>query len=331
MCGLFGFIDPKHSLYPKQAQRLINALAHASMERGTDATGIAYTSAGQLSVFKRPLSADKMRLHPHADSVSVMGHVRMTTQGDAKFNCNNHPFTGRFGNGGPDFALAHNGVLSNDRQLALQHNLPPTAIETDSYVAVQLLEAAGALNLETIKKMAEALEGTFTLTVLDRFDDFYFVRGNNPLTIWHYPRLGLYVYASTATILKEAVSHIRYLRKMPHEEVSVAEGEILLLCADGSMERSRFTVRPFYRFHYAIWEDWSQFDDFPAKTQPNKNKQPDAVMDVLGEAVNYGYEDGDIELLLDYGYSYDEIEMMLGEPYQFRAAVQEAVYHMMLV
>ena len=63
--------------------------------RGTDATGIAYNFNDRLRIYKRPLPARKMKIHiPHGVNV-VMGHTRMTTQGNAQFNQNNHPFLGQ--------------------------------------------------------------------------------------------------------------------------------------------------------------------------------------------------------------------------------------------
>ena len=62
----------------------------------------------------------------------------MTTQGRASRNRNNHPFFGEAG--GELFALAHNGVLWNDDILRRSKHLPKTKIETDSYIAVQLIE-----------------------------------------------------------------------------------------------------------------------------------------------------------------------------------------------
>ena len=43
-------------------------------------------------------------------------------------------------------ALAHNGVLYNDKELRRKQHLPPTPIETDSYIAVQLLEQGQQLD-----------------------------------------------------------------------------------------------------------------------------------------------------------------------------------------
>lgn len=107
--------------------------------------------------------AAKLSLFLPAGTTSCMGHVRMTTQGEAKYNANNHPFPGY---AQQEFALAHNGVLHNDRELHQQHHLPKTKIGTDSYVAVQLLEASGMIDFKRLAEMAEQLEGTFTFSVL---------------------------------------------------------------------------------------------------------------------------------------------------------------------
>ena len=142
MCCLFGVYDYKGGLTAAQKRRLISALATASEARGTDATGIAYNSDGHLSVYKRPWPAHLMRFRLPENVRCVMGHTRMTTQGDEKQNCNNHPF---IGTAGIPFALAHNGIIYNDRELRQERKLPDTNIETDSYVAVQLLEQQGKL------------------------------------------------------------------------------------------------------------------------------------------------------------------------------------------
>ena len=110
MCCLFGICDYRGSLTAAQKRCLISALATASEARGTDATGIAYNSDGHLAVYKRPWPAHLMRFRLPENVRCVMGHTRMTTQGDEKQNCNNHPFVGT---AGIPFALAHNGILYN--------------------------------------------------------------------------------------------------------------------------------------------------------------------------------------------------------------------------
>ena len=82
---------------------------------------------------------------PAAPSI-IMGHTRMATQGSELVNINNHPFPGITGQ--ERFSLAHNGVLTNDKVLRKKFKLPTTKVETDSYVAVQLLEQYGQVNFD---------------------------------------------------------------------------------------------------------------------------------------------------------------------------------------
>ena len=140
MCCLFGFYDYGGTLSAKQKNRIISALAISSEIRGTDATGIAYRTGTKLCIYKRPFPARWMRFRLPAEVKAVMGHTRMTTQGSEMQNCNNHPFYGVAD--GNAFALAHNGILSNDKLLRLEKKLPASRIETDSFAIVQLLEQA---------------------------------------------------------------------------------------------------------------------------------------------------------------------------------------------
>ena len=92
MCSLFGLIDFKECLSTHTKNKILNTLARECQVRGTDATGIAYSFNDRLRIYKRPLPARKMKIHiPHGVN-AVMGHTRMTTQGNAQFNQNNHPF-----------------------------------------------------------------------------------------------------------------------------------------------------------------------------------------------------------------------------------------------
>lgn len=131
-----------------------------------------------------------------------MGHTRMTTQGNESFNQNNHPFHGY---ADKEFALAHNGVLSNDVALRKKYNLPETNIETNSYIAVQLIEKTSRLDFDSLKAMAEDVSGSFCFTTLDTDNSLYIVKGSNPMCLLHFEEIGLYVYASTESIMKNAL------------------------------------------------------------------------------------------------------------------------------
>ena len=188
MCALFGWLDYKGIVSDKLLKKLTQALANAAEERGTDASGIAYVKSDKVTIYKRPKPAHKIRFNAPNGTKAVMGHTRMTTQGNEKYNYNNHPFRGYCKD--VPFSLAHNGVLYNEQKLRRDFLLPKTKIETDSYVAVQMIEKTGAFTLKAIQTMAEEVEGSFCFTLLDRQNNLYLVKGNNPLTIYHFAELG---------------------------------------------------------------------------------------------------------------------------------------------
>ena len=228
MCCLFGMIDCRGRFSAREKARILSVLAIECEERGTDATGIAYCTRNHLSIYKRPVEAHSLCFRIPENSSVSMGHTRMTTQGKASKNRNNHPFPGNAG--GEMFALAHNGILYNDHILRRTKHLPKTKIETDSYVAVQLIEQQKALDFSSLKYMAEQVEGTFTFTVLDQHENLYFIKGDNPLCLYHYPRHGVYLYASTEVILARALQRLRLPLGIP-ERVELNCGDILKISA----------------------------------------------------------------------------------------------------
>ena len=193
MCCLFGLIDTELRFTGKEKSKMLHALASASEARGTDATGVAYDSGRNLHIYKKPIPGHKLNFYVRDNSRFAMGHTRMTTQGSARKNYNNHPFRGIMQTGA--FALAHNGVLDNDISLRKSLHLSRTRIETDSYIAVQLIVQKGILNFDSLRYMAELLEGSFTITVLGDDGSFYIVKGDNPFCLYFFPDCGLYLYA----------------------------------------------------------------------------------------------------------------------------------------
>lgn len=306
MCCLFGFVDYGRKLSRKQRSKLLTALSIASEERGTDATGIAYTSDDRLHIFKRPIPAHLMWYRVPKESTVVMGHTRMTTQGSEKKNQNNHPFPGVSGN--QRFALAHNGVLFNDKDIHRKFKLPVTKIETDSYVAVQLLEQYGKVNFDSLKHMAEQLEGSFTITVLSARDELFFIKGNNPMCIWHYPEYGVYVYASTMEILQRAMLRTR-LQLGKQESIRLYSGEILRIDRHGKITRSHFDDNRLYASlspFQTHWSDWPSYDlDYPCA------ENTEYIRDLKAVAACYGLYPEDVDSLLADGVPAEEIEEYL--------------------
>lgn len=301
MCSLFGILDYGKKLSLRQRTLLLSTLAKASEVRGTDATGIAYNEENKLKIFKRPKAAHSMNFHLPEDANCIMGHTRMTTQGNALFNYNNHPFEGSIEN--TKFALAHNGIIDNDFDLELKYKLPKNKIQTDSYVIVKLIEKERELSAKSLAKTAEQLEGAFTFTALTEQNEMYFVKGNNPLYLLYWRNLGLYVYTSTEEIMKKALSSIHFLSDN-FDILKLRSGEILKINSNGKCECSEFSDAHLYRCRFL-----SAYGYYPWESTKKKPKREQAYIDNL-KAVSstYGYSPDDIDHMINSGYSPEEIE-----------------------
>ena len=327
MCCLFGILDYKHQLSGWQKNHILRKLSVACEKRGTDATGIAYNHNGRLEIYKRPVPAHSFNKKVPNGTKAVMGHTRLTTQGTEKLNWNNHPFRGFCEN--HTFALAHNGVLHNEKKLRRDFGLPSTSIETDSYVAVQMIEKTGVFNLDAIKLMAENVEGSFCFTLLDREDNIYLVKGNNPLTIYNFEKQGFFIYASTEEILKTGIKKAGFgLHK--YEKIKIDTGDIIILKNNGMVIRETFNAKKindyesiwsagyFSRPYYCSWGyDYSVSD------------QEDDYGTYLRCLIDYGSTVGvseeEIIFLFENGFDEEDIENLLYSPRLMREYITDMV------
>ena len=308
MCGLFGLIDYKNSLTARQKEKIIKILSAECEVRGTDAAGVVYVENEEIKIYKRPLPAHKIKFRFKSNPSVIMGHTRMTTQGNQKFNRNNHPFYSEKLN----FALAHNGVINNDKKLRKSEKLPRTNIETDSYIVVQLIENKGTLNLETLKFMAEKVKGSFCFTLLDKHNNFYIVKGNNPIAVYDFG--DFYIYASTEEILNKTLKKLRV--KSKYSNITLSQGDILKLSADGSFDNGEFNTSNL-EFEYWLNDYYDRvygFHKIKNSVCDREDSEEKYFKSIVEYAKMVGVNEEDIEYLLSNGYDYFDIEEMLYEP-----------------
>lgn len=300
MCGLYGILSYGNEI--KDIAEITEALAIESAVRGIDATGYAYNKSNHIEVCKKSKSAYTMKFSIPKGVNAVMGHTRHATQGTLKYNENNHPFKGQCGKS--EFALAHNGILSNDRELRHKLHLPSTKIETDSYIAVQLLENQKQLDFKSIKYMAEKVEGSYSFTILDNKNNLYIVKGDSPVSIFHFPEKKVYVYASTLSILWKALVDTELfadLQLHKYEDIDITDGEILKIYSSGQTKRVKFEFNKYasYGYDWRIGYCGSYFS------------KDDYIDDIKSVASYYGYQEDDIDTMLRQGFTPDEIEQIL--------------------
>ncbi len=304
MCCLFGVLNYGEILPCNYKNAMLSVLAAESEERGVDATGIAYNTFGRLAVYKRPLPAHQLVFNIPRNARFIMGHTRMTTQGSEKRNYNNHPFIGVCRRSGR-FALSHNGILYNDDWLRGSEKIPKTKIQTDSYIAVQLIERQSHLNFDSLKRMAEKVEGSFTFTVLSQSNDLYIVKGDNPMCLIHFPRQGLYLYASTEAILMSAVKKLG-ITHWTVEELPLSCGDILRIDRQGNTTQSYFNFNDGYNFTRR-----ASYRNRSLVLNRNSDNEYFEILKMI--APSFGYTTSFIEELFNDGFACEEIEEFIYE------------------
>ena len=205
----------------------------------------------------------------------------------------------------------------NDRELRSEFSLPETKIDTDSYIAVQLIEMCKKLDFESLKFMAEHISGSYSFSILDDKDNIYLVKGDSPLCILHFPKRKLYVYASTPEILWKGIVDTELfddLKNMQYVDISIKDGDIVKLCCDGTVERSRFA----YRECFDMYCDWQYYRNGRGSftTDCNRYAGDDDyyqtyIEELKSVANGFGYSPDEVDELLNEGLMPEEIEEYL--------------------
>ena len=153
--------------------------------------------------------------------------------------------------------------------------------------------------------MAESVHGSFCFSILDELGKIYIIKGSNPISIVHIETLGLYVYASTESILNKALKKVG-LQKTKFLPIIIVDGDMISIDSNGNIEKAEFTPyvsNSYGRFSSFGLTDW--YDDF----FEHHYSMHEQMLVELSHC--YGVDEEDINLLLEYGYSADEIEEML--------------------
>ena len=175
-------------------------------------------------------------------------------------------------------------------------------MQTDSFIAVQLLEQQKSLDFSSLRYTAEAGEGSFSFTVLSEQDDLYLIKGDSPLNIVHFPKVGVYAYASTAEILNKALARCgNWLGR--GEKVDIATGDIVKIDSRGRIIRGTFDASKFYRSSWGYW-DTPLYPRLP-------HSEEEHLSLLKSVAKSFGFTSEMIDRLLDQGFTTMEIEELL--------------------
>ena len=221
MCGIFGFIFHKPVAVKHRAAvvQFFETMALVNVERGTDATGAALVTPGQVKLHKYTQSAfsvirqkkwmDLLSEIPR-DSHMLLGHTRAGTHGSNTIG-NAHPF--RFGT----FVGTHNGVIMNHEDLN-----PKNPFENDSKNLFKALSRTASV--KDIKKLLKKVDGSMAIAYWQDGYAYLARNADSPCYLSMIPELGAYAYSST----KDAISWGAAVAYLEHEvPVEIPENKLM--------------------------------------------------------------------------------------------------------
>lgn len=152
--------------------------------------------------------------------------------------------------------------------------------------------------------MAEAVEGSFSFSILDSDNTIWLVKGDSPLSVLHFPDLRLYVYASTEEILWKALIETDLfceLKSGNYENIQITDGDILNILPNGKLVYNKFEYSDYSNVGRCNWWDYGADSGYSY------------IDDIKSIASYYGYSGEDIDSLLNQGFTPAEIEEILCE------------------
>ncbi len=169
-CGVFGVYAPGAPVAHLTYLGLF-ALQH----RGQESAGIATTDGTDITVVKDMGLVTAVfddRTLVALEGVSAIGHTRYSTTGSSKWS-NAQPVFRDMGH--TQFALGHNGNLTNTPDLAAEAGMLPGAVTSDTDLLAELLSAhlSGHVRCEghelegALTAVLPRLEGAFSLVLMD--------------------------------------------------------------------------------------------------------------------------------------------------------------------
>lgn len=182
MCGISGIAGPENI-----AKILLNSIRNLEY-RGYDSCGVAILQNGHLEVRKGVGSVDevekKLGLSEPWGQVGI-AHTRWATHGGVT-QANSHPHLSC----GRDFAVVHNGIISNYRELKeeLLREGHRFFSETDTEVIAHLIEKYHPQvgNVEgALVKSLQRLEGSYALAAISLYEPgkIFCARNESPLIL----------------------------------------------------------------------------------------------------------------------------------------------------
>jgi len=226
MCGIFGLVKNENSnISDNDTLEVINKLFIFSQTRGSEAAGIAINTGRSIDIYKKAGSPrefvksleyknlfknsiktyiENKKNSTSTDSLSIIGHSRLVTNGYQSENKNNQPVLV------PGCVGIHNGIITNHSELWNENKdlKKETDLDTEIFLKILKRKLDNGTNLKkSLKEIYSQITGTASIAMFfEEYSNLLLSTNTGSLFYLNNKKNSLFIFASERFILKKIIA-----------------------------------------------------------------------------------------------------------------------------
>jgi len=226
MCGIFGLVKNENSnISDIDTLQVINKLFIFSQTRGSEAAGIAINTGRSIDIYKKAGSPrefvnsleyknlfknsietyiENKKNSTSTDSLSIIGHSRLVTNGYQSENKNNQPVLI------PGCVGIHNGIITNHSELWNENKdlKKETDLDTEIFLKILKSKLDNGTNLKkSLKEIFSQINGTASIAMFfEEYSNLLLSTNTGSLFYINNKKNSLFIFASERFILKKIIA-----------------------------------------------------------------------------------------------------------------------------
>ena len=226
MCGIFGLVKNENSnISDNDTLEVINKLFIFSQTRGSEAAGIAINTGRSIDIYKKAGSPrefvnsleyknlfknsietyiENKKNSTSTDSLSIIGHSRLVTNGYQSENKNNQPVLI------PGCVGIHNGIITNHSELWNENKdlKKETDLDTEIFLKILKSKLDNGTNLKkSLKEIYSQITGTASIAMFfEEYSNLLLSTNTGSLFYLNNKKNSLFIFASERFILKKIIA-----------------------------------------------------------------------------------------------------------------------------